>query len=141
MKSMSRVWGARAAGVSRFGALCVSLVLFANCEKVQKNGELSGSYRLISVDGKNVPAVVTHEGAKLEIRSGSLTFNKGRTCVSKMIFVPPSGTEGVREVSATYSQKGSKLDMQWKGAGKTTGTLQGATFTMNNEGMMFVFGK
>jgi len=31
--------------------------------------------------------------------------------------------------------------MQWKGAGITTGTIEGSTFTMNNEGMKFVYKK
>ena len=104
-------------------------------------GDLAGTYRLLSVDGKNVPAVITHENAKVEIRSGSLTINNDGTCVSKMTFVPPSGKEGSQEVSATYSRNGDKLDMEWKEMGKTTGTLQGSTFTMNNEGMVLVYQK
>jgi hypothetical protein len=40
-----------------------------------------------------------------------------------------------------YTKKGSKLIMQWKGAGTTTGTIECSTFTMNNEGMLFVYRK
>jgi hypothetical protein len=124
-----------------------SLAFLSSCEKAPKSGagagggELAGTYRLLSVDGKNVPTVITHENAKLEIRSGSLTFNGNGTCVSKMTFVPPSGKEGSQEVSATYSRNGDKLDMEWKEMGKTTGTLKGSTFTMNNEGMLLVYQK
>ena len=72
---------------------------------------------------------------------GAVVINADGTCVSKMIFVPPSGTEATREVRATYTKDGSKLTMQWKGAGKTVGTIDGNTFTMENEGMALVYRK
>jgi hypothetical protein len=31
--------------------------------------------------------------------------------------------------------------MQWKDAGTTTGTIEGNTFTMDNEGMVFAYKK
>jgi hypothetical protein len=31
--------------------------------------------------------------------------------------------------------------MQWEGAGTTVGTVEGNDFTMNNEGMVFVYRK
>jgi hypothetical protein len=46
-----------------------------------------------------------------------------------------------REVKATYTRQGSKLTMQWEGAGMTTGTVEGDMFTMNNEGMVFSYRK
>jgi hypothetical protein len=58
-----------------------------------------------------------------------------------MVFVPPSGAESTRDVDATYTQEGSVLRMRWKGAGQTTGTLDGNTFTMNNEGMILQYQK
>jgi hypothetical protein len=55
----------------------------------------------------------------------------------KVSFNVPSGAESRVEVSATYTREGSKLNMRWKGAGGTIGTIEGSTFTMNNEGMIF----
>ncbi|MFA5203960.1 MAG: hypothetical protein WC708_06085 [Lentisphaeria bacterium] len=100
-----------------------------------------GVYRLISVDGKPVPARVSHDGTTLEVRSGTFTIKADGTCGSRIIMVPPSGMEVIREVSATYVQDGPKLTMRWKGAGKTIGTITGDTFTMNNHGMVFVYRK
>jgi hypothetical protein len=77
----------------------------------------------------------------LQVRSGTFTINADGTCSTKTVFVPPSGQEATREVSATYTKEGAKLTMQWKGAGTTTGTIEGDTFTMNNEGMLFVYKK
>jgi hypothetical protein len=101
----------------------------------------AGVYALTSVNGKPVPASVTHEGATLQVRSGTFTINADGTCSSKMICVPPSGTEATREVSATYIKDGPKLTMQWKGAGRTVGTIDGNTFSMENEGMVLLYRK
>jgi len=109
-----------------------------------KSKEVAGVYTLVTVNGKKVPATVSHEGAALQVRSGSFTINVEGTCSSKVTFVPPSGREATVETSATYSLEGLKLNtlnMQWQGAGKTTGTIEGNTFTMENEGMVFAYQK
>ena len=105
------------------------------------NSDLAGVYTLISVDGSRIPATVSHDGASLQVRSGNFTFKADGTCSTKTVFVPPSGTEVTREVSATYTRDGAKLRMQWQGAGTTEGTLSGDTFTMNNEGMVLIYRK
>ena len=106
-----------------------------------KDADFAGEYALISVDGKPVPADITHDGTALQVRSGKFTIKADGTCSTKTVFVPPSGTEVAREVSASYSKDGSKLSMQWKGAGKTVGTVEGNTFTMDNEGTTFLYKK
>ena len=102
---------------------------------------LTGEYALVSVNVKSVPTSVSHDGTGLQVRSGSFTFSADGSCSTKTVFVPPSGQEATREVSATYTKEGPKLTMQWKGAGTTTGTIDGNTFTMDNEGMLFVYRK
>jgi hypothetical protein len=100
-----------------------------------------GTYALVSVGGKNVPCDLEHEGHSLKIKSGSFIISADGTCNSKMVFSPPGGNEATREVKATYTREGSKLTMQWEGAGMTTGTVQDDTFTMNNEGMVLAYRK
>jgi hypothetical protein len=109
--------------------------------KVDKPVDPTGVYILASVNGNQVPASVSHDGTPLQVRSGTFTINADGTCSTKTVFVPPSGTETTNEVSATYTREGAKLTMQWKGAGTTTGTVEGNTFSMNNEGMMLVYRK
>ena len=127
--------------------LCLLLtagLLLSACKpeaKVDEGADLSGVYALISVNGKPVPTSVSHDGATLQVRSGTFTFNADGTCSTKTVFFPPAGSEVARESNATYTREGSKLTMQWKDAGTTTGTIEGATFTMNNEGMVFVYRK
>jgi len=109
--------------------------------KVTPGNGSTGVYTLVTVNGNKVPASISHDGVAVEIRSGSFTINADGTCASKTCFVPPKGTEVTREVSATYTREGSRLNMRWQGAGQTTGTLEGNTFTMDNEGMVLAYKK
>ncbi len=119
-------------------------LIFSACakqESLTSDSALAGVYNLVSVDGKKIPADITHEGTTIGIRSGSFTIEAGGKCKSKTVFVPPSGNEIIREVNATYTIDGSKLTMRWENAGMTEGTLEGNTFTMNNEGMVLLYKK
>jgi len=100
-----------------------------------------GTYALVSVDGKKVPCLLQHDGHTLLIKSGTFSFDPTGTCISKMVFSPPSGNEATREVKATYAQQGSKLTMRWERAGTTIGTVEGDQFTMKNEGMVLLYRK
>lgn len=139
--------------VSVLGCLLAAGLLLCGCNEqtpatqqtqqpsAPKAADLSGVYTLVSVNGKAVPSSVSHDGNALQVRSGSFTINADGTCSTKTVFVPPAGQEATREVSATYTKDGAKLTMQWQGAGMTTGTVEGNTFTMDNEGMLFVYKK
>lgn len=127
--------------------LCLGLVIvlcMAGCSKQKpalQSDEPAGAYALVSVNGNQVPADVDHDGVTLKVLSGMFTINDDGTCRSKTVFVVPSGTETEREVNATYTQDGPTLTMQWEGAGMTVGVVEGNTFTMDNEGMVFVYSK
>jgi hypothetical protein len=117
------------------------VVVCAGCKqdaKVAADTDPVGTYSLVSVDGNKVPCTVQHEGRALPVKSGSFIINPDGTCSSKMVL---SGSDSAIEVKATYTRQGSKLTMQWEGAGTTTGTVEGDTFTMNNEGMIFAYRK
>ena len=126
-----------------FLALVVGLAIQACSKQEIGSGdpEIAGAYTLVSVDGNEMPATVSHDGATIQVRSGTFIINADGTCSSKTVFVPPTGTETEREVDATYTREGSKLTMKWEGAGMTVGTVDGNTFTMDNEGMIFVYKK
>jgi hypothetical protein len=97
-----------------------------------------GTYTLVTVDGNKVPCAVEHEGHKMTIQSGGFIINPDGTCSSKMSL---AGRDAAIEVKATYTREGPKLTMKWQGAGMTIGTVEGDTFTMNNEGMVFAYRK
>ena len=125
-------------------ALMAAGLLLSACKpetKLTEDRSPSDAYTLISVNGNKIPAAVSHEGTVLHVRSGTFTIHADGTCMTKTVFIPPSGSEVTREVSASYTKAGSTLTMQWKGAGTTTGTIEGSTFTMDNEGMLFVYRK
>ena len=126
------------------GLLLTTGLLLTGCKpaaKVAKDVDPTGIYALVSVNGSTVPASIAHDGTALQVRSGTFTMKADGTCITKMVFVPPSGQEATREVSATYTKEGGKLTLQWQGAGMTTGTIAGNTFTMDNEGILFVYRK
>lgn len=128
----------------QFCAVLAAALLLSACKheaNVAGGVDPAGVYALIAVDGKNVPASIAHDGVAVQVRSGVFTFNPDGTCGTKTVFVPPSGAEVTREVTATYKRNGPNLTMRWKGAGVTTGTIDGDTFTMNNEGLLFVYKK
>ena len=100
-----------------------------------------GAYTLASVDGNKVPCTLTHEGQTRTVKFGVFTINADGTCSSKISFSVPTGGDASREVKAAYTRKGATLTMKWEGAGMTTGTVNGDTFTMNNEGMVFSYHK
>ena len=69
---------------------------------------------------------------------GIFIINADGTCSSKMSL---AGRDKAIEVKATYTREGPKLTMKWQGAGMTIGSVEGDTFTMNNEGMLLVYKK
>jgi hypothetical protein len=122
----------------------VMVLVLAGCKrdaKVPADSNAFGTYTLVSVDGNNVPCTVQHEGHSLAVKSGSFDINSDGTCSSKVVFSTPQGGDASRGVKARYTREGAKLTMQWEGAGTTSGTVEGSTFTMNNEGMVFAYRK
>lgn len=130
-------------------ALVIFIVLasipdFSSAENQQTKQDtaFAGVYILVTVNGEKVPATISHDDVKFKISSGTFIIIANGTCISKMSFIPPGASEDVsNEVSATYKKEGSKLTMQWKGAGITEGTLDGNSFSMDNEGMKLVYKK
>lgn len=127
-------------------ALPVALVcLCAGCKPDAQTGGAAvnpvGTYTLVSVDGKNVPCTIQHDGHSIPVHGGAFTINPDNTCSSKMEFTAPDGAKASRDVKATYTQKGPTLTMSWEGAGMTEGSVKGNTFTMNNEGMVLTYRK
>lgn len=111
-------------------------------ETTQKfSGDISGRYELVAVNGVAIPGTVSHDGADIIVYSGEFEIRADGTCSSKTVFSPPSGGKVTREVIATYSRSGLKLNMQWEGAGMTTGTIDANTFAMDNHGMLFNYKK
>lgn len=103
--------------------------------------DIAGTYTLVSINGTPLPFTVTHEGPGIQVLSGTFTIRPDGTCSTATAFVAPLGQAQSREVSATYTREGSRLTMQWQAAGMTIGTIEGDTFTMENEGQIFVYKK
>jgi hypothetical protein len=103
--------------------------------------DIGGTYTLVSINGTALPFTVTHEPPGVRVISGTFVINPDGTCSSRIAFVLPSGESMNREVNATWTREGHRLTMLWQGAGSNTGTLDGDTFTMDNEGQLFAYRK
>ena len=115
---ISATWSTRR--VLQLVFLLTAGILLSACKqesKVVDVADPTGVFTLVSVNGNKVPASVSHDGTPLQVRSGSFTIKADGTCGTTTVFVPPSGKEATREVSATYTKEGSKVTMQWQGAG------------------------
>jgi hypothetical protein len=126
----------------RILAICLLALLaliFAGCKSAPNNPV--GNYALFSVDSKPMPAEIAHEGAKIRVLSGSLAFTPDGECTSTTVFNVEGHGEANRVVKASWKRAASAIEMTWHGAGMTVGTLAGDTFTMNNEGMIFLYRK
>ena len=100
---------------------------------------LVGLYRLISVDGQPVPTEVKHGNQPVKIHHGVFRIGPDNQCESRIRFGPPHGGTIVRIVTATYEADDGKLEMDWKNAGRTSGTVSDDTFRMTNEGLEYVY--
>ena len=101
----------------------------------------TGVYALVSVNGKSLPCELSHEGGAPTIKSGVFTIKADSNCLSQITFSVPTKGDMSREVKATYTRQGAELTLQWEGAGMTMGNVNGNTFTMTNEGMVFSYRK
>ena len=141
LKHQRRHFGARIFGLGALAMLAA--ILWTGC-KARTTDSTSvnpaGTYALVSVDGKTLPYPVAHTGSPV-VKSGAFTINADGTCSSKITFTTSSGSDATREVKARYTRDGGKLTMKWEGAGTTRGTIDGDTFTMNNEGNIFAYRK
>jgi hypothetical protein len=122
-------------------SLAFSSIASAQPPASQPTPDITGTYTLVSVNGDDVPAVITHDDVSITIRGGSFVIKADGNCVSRMVILAPNGQEVAREVAGTYTRDGSKLTIQWQGAGTTEGAADGKTFTMDNAGMVLTFRK
>lgn len=98
-----------------------------------------GAYTLVSVDGKDVPCTINHEGTAMIVHAGTFTIATNGQITSVMIFSVGDRKNLRHETHATYKMKNAELTMKWKNAGMTKGRIVGQTFTMTNEGMAYVY--
>jgi len=123
--------------------LVVGLFLVA-CNQGSETAEPSdhtGTYSLVSIDGNELPYTPSHAGGAPQVLSSTLTLNADGTFHMSMSYGTESGNPVSREFNGTYTREDSSFRLQWEGAGVTTGTLEGDTLTIDNEGLLFAYRK
>lgn len=126
-----------------------ALFLFAGCQRqaatpaaAKPVPDVAGTYALVSIDGRPVPGVVHHEDMDMDVKSGSFTFTVDGHCGTRTVVgIKGRPQDAVIDRQATYVQAGAEFTMRWEGFGETKGVLAGNEFTMDNEGMVFVYRK
>jgi hypothetical protein len=101
-----------------------------------------GIYTLVTIDGNKLPYAPPHEGGapQILVLAGTITLNADGTFASAMTYDLPAGVTS-QQFSGTYTRDGSRFSLRWKGAGTSAATLEGSTFTMDNEGSLFAYRK
>jgi hypothetical protein len=109
-----------------------------------RQGRLSdhfGTYVLTTIDGNQLPFNPTGAGRGPQFRSGAITLQPNGNFKSALTYRMPDGQVATRDSSGSYTREGSSFKLQWNGAGVTTGTLEGSTFTIEDDGLRCVYRK
>ena len=72
------------------------------------------------------------------MQDGAFTLSADGACRSRTTFLV-SGQGATRDIACTYGREGAKLTFTWTGAGVTTGTVDGKTLTMDDEGVVLSY--
>ena len=128
--------------LAMMGLLAIGLCLPAGraATDTTQASDHQGTYALTTINGEKLPCTPPHQGGVPQVLSGAITLNADGTFTSAMSYNLPTGPAS-RQFSGTYTRDGSRFSLQWKGAGTTTATLEGKTFTMDNEGILFAYQK
>lgn len=121
--------------------LLLALTGCQNNKAESNHADIAGVYPLVSVNGSNVPCALSHGGTAMTVKSGELAIHADGSCRSLVTFSVAGHKDINREVKAHYTRQGNELTMRWVGAGTTKGQINGNEFTMNNEGMVFLYRK
>ena len=127
-----------------FLVLSVMGLCLASCSQAPRTTNTfdhAGTYELVTINGNELPYTPPHEGGAPQVRSSTFTLNADGTFSSTFTYGMPSVNPFSRDFSGTYTREGSRFSFQWKGAGRTTATLEGNTLTMDNEGVLFAYRK
>jgi len=114
--------------------------------------DFQGTYELVSVNGKRLPAAASTATAGAPIRSGSITLNYGGTVVDVLKSDGPDGKALIRESTGTWEVIPSgripgrfeqapplRIDLTWKDGSVTKSMLDIRTLTLERDGVKFAY--
>jgi len=126
------------------GVLFVLGLCLSACNRAAKTARVSdhtGTYRLVTINGNDLPYTPPHEGGAPQVLSSTLTLHADGTFSMTMGYGTTPGDTVTRDFGGTYVREDSVFHFQWKGAGRTPATLEGNTLTIDNEGILFAYRK
>ena len=129
--------------------LCLALLLpLAACGDDDGSGpsaDVVGTFTLQTINGATVPAVVFQAGAdRLEVVSGSITFNENRTFSAAFTLRQTLAgvvTTETETDTGTYTVSGNTVQLTAADGTVETATVSGNTLTSTQQGITLVYRK
>lgn len=129
-------------------ALLLMVALVAGCSDSTGpgDGSVTGTFKLQTVNGNNLPAAVIQIGNdKVEITEGSITMNADKTYSSRIGIRVTEGGRTITNTEAstgTYARNNNAITFTDSDGEVNTGSLSGGnTITFTDEGFVLVFKK
>lgn len=110
----------------------------ANADDVN-GSDIPGYYVLATVIGEKLPTTVSRGDEKLRVRRGHFIIKADGGCNNRVVFARLSGDDFTRSVNGSCTRNGSELNIQWYDAGQTEATIEGDSFKINDQGVMYVY--
>jgi hypothetical protein len=120
------------------------VLLPCGCRKNASAGKSSdyiGTYTLDTINGRKLPFNPLPRIATTEFSSGAITLQADGSFVATISHRTSDGKVSKRDASGSYTKAGSSFRLEYKGRGTATATLEGNTFTVNDEDMKLVYRK
>ena len=101
---------------------------------------VAGTYVLQSLDAKVLPASITEGGMSVEVTASTMTLTAGDSIqVSTTFRVSSAATPITQVVRGTYRVQGTTLSFSYENGGTNSGTLNGSTLQMTNDGVVWLY--
>ena len=120
------------------------VLLTSGCRKntsAAKSPDYTGTYTLDTINGRKLPFNPLPRIAATEFSSGAITLQADGSFTSAISYRTPEGKISKRDASGSYTNAGTSFRLQYTGRGAATATLEGNTFTVNDDDMKLVYRK
>ena len=130
----------------RLLTLALPIIVLCGCSKSSSSGATGvtaaevGVYSLQSLNSAPLPTSISEGGVPVEVTAGTLTLSAGNGLqISTTFRQTPGASPQTRVVSGKYQLTGTSLAFTYTNGGANSGTLNGTTIQMTNEGIVWAY--
>ena len=106
-----------------------------------KTADHTGTYVLDTINGRKLPFNPLPRISTTEFSSGAITLQADGSFVATISHRASDGKVTKRDSSGSYTKEGSSFRLEYTGRGTATATLEGNTFTVNDDDLKLVYRK